>query len=126
MQVLSLSAVTITSPDPERLAEFYRVQLGVPLTAASHGPIKHHYEGWLGAPERGGVHVAVLKGRSPGEHAGGTAPTFRVQDLAASVSELEAAGVPRLHAIAQIGEGKRLASFRDPDGNVFRLIEIAV
>jgi predicted enzyme related to lactoylglutathione lyase len=124
MQVMSVSAVTITSPDPARLAEFYRSQLGVPLNRASHGPIQEHFEGWLGEPAQGGVHFAVLKGRGPADNAGGAAPTFRVRDITACVEELTRAGVARMHQIADLGEGKRLASFRDPDGNVFRLMDL--
>ena len=124
MNVMSVSAVTITSTDPERLAGFYRRSLGIPLAQASHGPMLHHFEGWLGAPERGGVHVAVLKGRSGRADAGGTAPTFRVREIEACVNELAAEGITPVHPIAELGDGKRLVSFRDPDGNVFRLIDI--
>jgi predicted enzyme related to lactoylglutathione lyase len=125
MQVLSVSAVTITSPDPERLATFYRERLGVPLEAAAHGPMKHHFEASLGDPAQGGVHFAVLKGKGPtSRDAGGTAPTFRVSSLADSVGELEGAGAERIQPIIDLGEGKRVASFRDPDGNVFRRIEL--
>src|SRR5262245_32803221 len=77
MNVVSVSAVTITSNDPERLAGFYRRCLGVPLALESHGPMKHHFEGWLGDPDRGGIHFAVLKGRSGNADVGGPAPTFR-------------------------------------------------
>ena len=124
MNVMSVSAVTITSNDPERLAGFYSRCLGIPLEQASHGPMKHHFEGWLGAPDRGGVHVAVLKGRSGRPDAGGTAPTFRVREIDACVNELAAEGIAPAHPIAELGEGKRLVSFRDPDGNMFRLIDI--
>jgi predicted enzyme related to lactoylglutathione lyase len=124
MKVLSISAVTITSNDPKRLADFYRSHLGIPLESQSHGPMKEHFEGWLGDPERGGVHFAVLKGRAAVADAGGAAPTFRVQGIDAFVADLKAVGTAPLHAIANLGEGKRLASFRDPDGNVFRLIDL--
>jgi catechol 2,3-dioxygenase-like lactoylglutathione lyase family enzyme len=124
MNVMSVSAVTITSTDPERLAGFYRRCLGVPLELANHGPMKHHYEGWLGDPERGGVHFAVLKGRSGSADAGGPAPTFRVRGIEACVRELEAEGVRPTHAVADLGEGKRIVSFRDLDGNAFRLIDL--
>src|SRR5262245_35394962 len=48
MNVASVSAVTITSN-----------------------------EGWLGDPDRGGIHFAVLKGRSGNADVGGPAATFR-------------------------------------------------
>jgi catechol 2,3-dioxygenase-like lactoylglutathione lyase family enzyme len=124
MNVMSVSAVTITSNDPERLAGFYRRCLGVPLQLSSHGPMKHHFEGWLGEPERGGVHVAVLKGRAGNADAGGPAPTFRVRDIDACVRDLAAEGLAPVHRIADLGEGKRLVAFRDPDGNVFNLIDL--
>lgn len=124
MNVLSISAVTITSAHPEALADFYRARLGIAIEPSSHGPMRRHFEGWLGAPERGGVHFAVLKGPAPARAAGGPAVTFRVRGIEACVAELQAAGVPLVHRIADLGEGKRLASFRDPDGNVFRLIDL--
>lgn len=124
MNVISVSAVTITSNDPERLAGFYRRCLGVPLELSSHGPMKHHFEGWLGAPDRGGVHIAVLKGRAGSADAGGPAPTFRVRVIDACVRDLAAEGVAPSHRIANLGEGKRLVSFLDPDGNTFNLIDL--
>src|SRR5262245_30516722 len=102
MNVMSVSAVTITSSDPERLAGFYRRCPGIPLAEASHGPMKHHFEGWLGAPKRGGVHVAVLKGRSGSADAGGTAPTFRVRGIDACVNDLAAEGIAPAHPIADL------------------------
>ena len=124
MNVMSVSAITITSPNPEQLAAFYRQRLGIVLEAASHGAMKRHFEGWIGEPERGGVHFAVLKGRAGAAEAGGPAPTFRVRGIEACVAELEQAGTALVHRVADLGEGKRLASFRDPDGNVFRLIDL--
>ena len=119
MNVESLSAVVFFSPNPVRLADFYRTHLGIPLEHESHGPMKDHIEGWLG-----GVHVAVLKGRGPGEQGGGVAPTFRVRGLDGFVAALEGAGVAPMRKVADLGEGKRLASFRDPDGNAFSLIDL--
>jgi predicted enzyme related to lactoylglutathione lyase len=119
MNVDSLSAVVFFSPDPNRLAGFYRTNLGIPLEHESHGPMKDHIEGWLGS-----VHVAVLKGRGPGEQGGGVAPTFRVRGLDAFVAALTTAGTPPVRKVADLGEGKRLASFRDPDGNAFSLIDL--
>jgi catechol 2,3-dioxygenase-like lactoylglutathione lyase family enzyme len=124
MNALSVSAVVFTSPDPCRLADFYRTHLGIPIESSSHGPLKDHQEGWLGDPARGGVHIAVLKGPGPGPKGGGPAPTFRVRGLDACVAELEAAGTRPAHKIAELGEGKRMVSFRDPDGNIFRLIDL--
>jgi catechol 2,3-dioxygenase-like lactoylglutathione lyase family enzyme len=120
MNIISVSAVTFTSNDPERLARFYRGRLGLPLMAASHGAMKRHFEGWLGERAQGGVHLAILKGAG----GSGAAPTFRVHGIDGCVAELQAGRIESLHPIADLGEGKRLASFRDADGNVFRLIDL--
>ena len=37
---------------------------------------------------------------------------------------MQAGGVKQVRPIFSIGDGKRLASFADPDGNVFSLIEV--
>lgn len=126
MHVLAVSAITITSANPTRLAEFYREQLGIPLEMSSHGPIREHWEGWLGQPANGGIHIAVLKGPGASPRAGGVAPTFRVRELQAAAAALVHQGTEQVHRIADIGEGKRVASFRDPDGNVFRLLELVL
>lgn len=119
MNIESLSAVVFTSPDPSRLADFYKSHLGIPFEHESHGPMKNHLEATVGD-----LHFAVLKGRGPGEGGGGVTPTFRVRGLDGFVSALEVAGVNRLRKILDLGEGKRLASFRDPDGNTFNLIDL--
>jgi catechol 2,3-dioxygenase-like lactoylglutathione lyase family enzyme len=124
MKVLSVSALTITSNAPKRLADFYQRCLGIPLELSSHGPTEHHFEGWLGDPTRGGVHFAVLEGVSGRADAGGPAPTFRVRELQACIADLEAQGVRLTRQVAALGDGKRIASFRDWDGNMFSLIDL--
>jgi catechol 2,3-dioxygenase-like lactoylglutathione lyase family enzyme len=124
MKVMSVSAVTITSLHPKRLADFYQRCLGIPLELSSHGPTEQHFEGWLGEPSRGGVHFAVLEGASGHPEAGGPAPTFRVRELEACIAELEAEGVRLTRPVAALGGGKRIACFRDWDGNMFSLIDL--
>jgi predicted enzyme related to lactoylglutathione lyase len=112
-----LSAMTMHSQQPERLAGFYRDVVGLPLAPHTHGTLSEHHEGYVN-----GVHFAVWKAS---EHLGGPfVPVFRVDDLAAAVARLQAIGVPMLHKPLDIGEGKRVCGFKDPDGNAFRLIEI--
>jgi predicted enzyme related to lactoylglutathione lyase len=124
MHARALSALVFYSPDPERLGAFYRERLGIPFEHQGHGPIRVHLEAWLGTAESGGIHFAILKGAGPAGEKGAIAPTFRVEDLARSVAELEQAGTRRVRPIFDLGEGKRLASYADPDGNVFSLIEV--
>jgi|HubBroStandDraft_5_1064220.scaffolds.fasta_scaffold201172_2 predicted enzyme related to lactoylglutathione lyase len=119
MNVESVSAILFYSSQPSRLAAFYRTNLGIPFELDRHGAIREHLEADLGD-----VHLAVLKGRGPGAEGGGISTTFRVRELDGFVSALGAAGVLPLGGVLDLGEGKRVASFHDPDGNTFNLIEL--
>ena len=117
MNTPSLSALTMHSADPSRLARFYREAVGLPLEPHTHGTLPEHHEAFVH-----GVHFAVWRA---GEHVGGPfVPVFRVDDLDAASARLRAASVPALHKPIDLGEGKRVVTFRDPDGNAFRLIQI--
>jgi predicted enzyme related to lactoylglutathione lyase len=118
MTAMNLSALTFQSDHPARLAEFYRREIGVPLELNRHGTVKEHYEGLLN-----GVHIAVL--RAGARLGGPIVPVFRVESLDASVTGLRTRGVDVALKPLALGEGKRVAAFADPDGNVFRLIEIS-
>ena len=120
MNVESVSAILFYSPEPARLARFYVANLAIAFQLDRHGAIREHHEADLGD-----VHLAVLKGRGPGADGGGVSPTFRVRGLDAFVRKLDEAGAHPLRPVLDLGEGKRVASFRDPDGNTFNLIEIA-
>jgi predicted enzyme related to lactoylglutathione lyase len=124
MHVESLSALVFTSAAPDRLAAFYREHLGIPFEHQGHGPIRDHLEAWLGGEPGKGIHFAILKGRGPGEERGAVAPTFRVADLDRAMEALARAQVRQVRGAFDLGEGKRLASYADVDGNVFSLIEV--
>ena len=116
MEILTVSALTFQSADPERLAAFYRDTVGLPLRLNQHGGMPPHHEGDLGA-----VHLAVLPAHPS---AGGpVVPVFRVRDLDASISELSAKGVEMALKPLGLDQGMTVAGFKDPDGNMFRLIE---
>jgi predicted enzyme related to lactoylglutathione lyase len=119
MNVESVSAVLFFSPEPARLAAFYRTHLGIPFEPDHHGAIRDHLEADLGD-----VHLAVLEGPGRSVGAVGISPTFRVRGLDAFVKSLRDAGAPALEPVLDLGDRKRVASFRDPDGNTFNLIEI--
>ena len=116
MDILQLSALTFQSEDPERLAAFYRDKLRLPLRLDQHGRTQPHHEGDLGA-----VHLAILPAHPS---AGGpVVPVFRVRDLDAALSELRAEGVEMAMKPLVLDDGMTVAGFKDPDGNMFRLIE---
>ena len=111
------AALTMHSLDPLRLAAFYREAVGLPLAPHQHGTLGEHQECDLG-----GVHFAVWKAS---ERVGGPfVPVFGVDDLDAAIARMSAIGVEILHKVIDLGEGKRVIAFRDPDGNAFRLFEM--
>ncbi len=115
MKPQALAGIVRYSEDPERLARFYREVLDIPVAPTRHGPMKTHHEGLFA-----GAHFAIW-----GAHEGrGIVPVFRVADLAAAMNEMARLGVPRKFGPIDLGEGKTLASFVDPDGQELRLIQL--
>jgi len=113
----SLAGIVLHSSEPARLAAFYRDALGVGVEPAQHGTVGQHFEGMIG-----GTHMAIWK---PMGKFGVFVPVFRVDDVDVAADALRARGLEAMHATLDIGEGKRVATFRDPDGNAVRLIQIA-
>jgi predicted enzyme related to lactoylglutathione lyase len=113
-----LSALTFQSADPAKLAAFYRDAIGLPLAEDTHGTIAEHFE-----CDVEGIHFAVLKASA--RIGGPVVPVFRVASLDASCERMAARGVPARHKPMELGNGLRVVTFEDPDGNAFRLIEVA-
>jgi predicted enzyme related to lactoylglutathione lyase len=122
MNVQAVSAVVFLSKQPERLAGFYRKHLGIAFEPERHGGLEEHFEATMG-----GMHLAVVPGNGR-EAAGGSgvSPTFRVQGLQGWIDELSGAGVRAVGGVLELGEKRRLVSFRDPDGNLFSLIDLGL
>jgi len=116
MNVLHLAGLVINSEQPEALARFYRDALGVPFTLQSHGRMREHYE-----CELAGVHFAILKRKVP---AGGAfTPSLACTNLEAALADLATRQIKPLHPIIDLGDGKRVCSIADSDGNVVRLFQ---
>ncbi|MER3482514.1 MAG: hypothetical protein C4332_04565 [Meiothermus sp.] len=115
MNVQHLAGIILSSPDPERLADFYREAIGIPFEPQRHGRIREHLEA-----EFGGVHFAILK-KTPITPGGTVVPSFRVADLTTFLTT----GAKPLHPILELGQGKWVCTIADPDGNPLRLIEIS-
>src|SRR4051812_38954251 len=106
---ISIDAVLIDTADAERLVAFYRDVVGVPLVAERHGGAKHY------GCDLGGLHFAIHGGAAA--KPGAVTPSFGVDDVDAVVARARAAG----HRIEQEPADRpfgRLASVRDPDGNL--------
>ena len=117
-----LSAVLIVSDDAERLARFYRDQLGVPLRPERHGETLQHW-----GCELGDVHFAIHPRenfqRDPNVGVGAVKLAFMIFDLDAYLQTLTQQGVEPLYEPEQVGS-MRITAVRDPDGNFIELTEL--
>jgi predicted enzyme related to lactoylglutathione lyase len=114
----SVAGLVLYSPAPQALAAFYERVLGASLDAVNHGSMGQHFEGLLN-----GVHIAIWDSKK-GHAAASLVPTFKVPDISAAEPGLLAAGASIAHRAIELGEGKRVAGYLDPDQRHFRLIEI--
>jgi predicted enzyme related to lactoylglutathione lyase len=112
-----LVGLITSSPDPGRLAEFYRSHFGIPYQLNQHGALPAHYE-----CDQDGIHFAIIERRVP-EHPGNIVPSFRVADLADTLAAFEREGIQPLHEVMELGGGSRVSTIPDPDGNHVRLFE---
>ena len=103
--------------DMDRSVRFYRDTLGLTLLRQDAG-------NWAEF-EAGGRHFA-LHGVGEGQPVspGGATAVFSVSDLDAAKSTLSARGMTSTHD-GDVEGFARFASFLDPDGNTFQLIEYA-
>ncbi|HET9933154.1 MAG TPA: VOC family protein [Polyangiaceae bacterium] len=118
MSNIVLSAITLHTEEPARLADFYRKVLELPLDLNQHGTLGSHFEG-----TRGGVHFAIWKAST--RVGGPVVPVFRVPNLERELERVRSLGVVELHRPLDLGEGKRVVTLEDSDHNAFRLIEIS-
>lgn len=112
VQVKGLGGVIMSSPEPERLANFYRDVLGIPMALSRHGNTPEHWE-----CDYNGIHYAVLKQKVNAQANVNTVLSFRVDDIERFV---KAHNIPLIHPIMDLGEGASIVSFKDPDGNILR------
>jgi predicted enzyme related to lactoylglutathione lyase len=112
----AVAGVIVSSDQPHGLAGFYRDVLGIDLEGTDHGPAAH-YHGMIGK-----TFVAILPRSIGGDQA--VTPSFAVHDVDAAVAALTARGAELALPPIDIGDGKRVAIVRDPDGNALRLVEL--
>lgn len=117
-----LSGLILVSEQPERLANFYRDVLGLPLAEERHDETALHW-----ACEVGDIHFAIHPVADyPGEPTtpGPVKLAFMTFDLAGLVGWLEARGVPLCYPPAELGTQSRITAIRDPDGNMIELTQL--
>jgi predicted enzyme related to lactoylglutathione lyase len=99
--------------DLEKAKAVYTALLGLPPQADSS-----YYVGY----EAGGQHVGLVPGGGPQSM---TSPVayWQVSDIKAKLAEVTAAGATLKEPVRDVGGGRLVASFTDPDGNVLGLVQ---
>ncbi len=99
--------------DLERSKPVYEALLGVaPMADASY------YVGF----EAAGQQIGLVPGRGPQDSSSPVA-YWHVADIAAKLAEVTAAGAAVKEPPRDVGGGRLVATFTDPDGNVLGLIQ---
>jgi predicted enzyme related to lactoylglutathione lyase len=114
MKSATLTGLIMTSPDPERLVQFYRDVIGLPYELNQHGTLPAHYE-----CDVDGVHFAILKG--PANPSRSITPSFQIKNLDSFLASLDARGIKPKHRVIELGGGPRISTIADPDDNDVRL-----
>ena len=91
----------------------YTALLGVPPTAD-----ESYYVGY----EAAGQHIGLVPGGGP-QGTGGPVSYWHVADIEAKLAEVTAAGATVKEPAREVGGGRLVATFLDPDGNVLGLIQ---
>lgn len=110
-----LSTVIIYTPDMQKLADFYRLGLGLGEPATV---LENHIGFWLGNNYLGFEPVATIT-----TNPGGPTAWFGVADAAAALADLVAAGARAELEPTPQPWGDVHATARDPDGNLVGLIQ---
>ena len=100
------------SPDPDRLASFYKGTLGLPLQLNAHGGLYEHWE-----CDFNNIHFAILKAEEVFD-GNLVVPSFIVEDIEKLVSEQ---GLTLEDDILPLGGGSFVGHIKDPDGNRIHL-----
>jgi predicted enzyme related to lactoylglutathione lyase len=92
-------------------------------TALLGAPPQHDAPYYVGY-ETGGQHIGLVPG---GAGQGMTSPVayWQVPDIEAKLAEVVAAGATVKEAPHEVGPGRKVASFTDPDGNVLGVVQDA-
>jgi predicted enzyme related to lactoylglutathione lyase len=114
-----ITAVILTSANPEKLFEFYKNVLDVPIEVEEHGGTKHY------GCELGELHFAIHPAQADSKvGAGGVAFGLQVFNLEKFLAKIEKAGVRPLFPAGERGFAK-MTAINDPDGNMIYLTQLS-
>jgi predicted enzyme related to lactoylglutathione lyase len=121
MSVKSICGAILVSRDPDALARFYSQALELSFQREDHGGLAPHW-----GVDIGTVHFGIHPPENFRRDEAGQASvvlTFDVASLAACQARLEGLGATCVQPPHDEGFGL-VASFRDPEGNQFELVEL--
>jgi predicted enzyme related to lactoylglutathione lyase len=122
MPVRSICGAILVSDDPQALARFYADALGLTFAREEHGGLAPHWGVDIGTVHFGIHPPQNFKRSSAGQ--GSVVLTFDVTSLSECASRLEGLGAACIQPPHDEGFGM-VASFTDPDGNQFEVVELA-
>ena len=120
--VKSICGAILVSRDPDALARFYSEALGLALERETHAGLAPHW-----GVDIGRVHFGIHPPENFKRATAGQASvvlTFDVTSLAECQARLERLGAACVQPPHDEGFGM-VASFRDPEGNQFEIVELA-
>ena len=88
-------------------------------TALLGAPPQHDAEYYVGYDVDGGQHIGLV----PGGEGSSPVAYWHVADIEAKLAEVTAAGGTVKEAAHEVGGGRLVATFTDPDGNVLGLVQ---
>jgi predicted enzyme related to lactoylglutathione lyase len=125
--IQGLGGTTIFTEDAERLAAFYRDVVGLPVNPNTGTDPTSGETFYLFGPENAptlnvGKHSEVHgKNGDPARHISG----LNTDDIDAEFRRLKGLGVDFIEEPTPAGDGLRLATFTDPDGNYIQLFQFS-
>jgi predicted enzyme related to lactoylglutathione lyase len=123
--ISGLAGSTIFTEDSEKLAAFYKDIVGLPVAPSTGTDPTSGETFWVfGPPDSAvvcvGKHSEVHgKNNDPARHIVGLASN----DIEADFARLKSAGVEFIEEPTPAGQGLRIATFKDPDGNYIQLLQ---
>lgn len=123
--IRSIDGIMLSSSDAKKLSAFYRDTVGLKVTMeAEMGDGKNKVYGFS---TKGGSDFVVMdhskvKGKNP--HPERYIINFEVDDIEAEVKRMKSAKVKLIQDIYHIQEYGQVATFEDPDGNYFQVVQI--
>jgi len=122
-----LSAVLLVSKDPEKLAQFYRNVIGIPLEEEQHDDTMKHY-----GCELGDLHFAIhpvenFAASDPNnatQGVGSVKLAFEIFDMEGFLKHIQALGVEPLYPPKSLGSSL-ITALLDPDGNEIEFTQLS-